>query len=93
MSVTFYIPGPLRSFTGGLQLVDIGASPPTLADALEALWALYPGLRDRMATEQGQIREHINLFVGNENVRYTGALATPLLDGAVVSIVPAISGG
>jgi len=93
MSVTFHIPGPLRPFTGGLSQIDLGANPATLRDALEDLWALYPGLRDRMATEQGQIREHINLFVGNENVRYTGALATPLPDGAGISIVPAISGG
>ena len=58
MSVTFHIPGPLRPFTGGLSQVDIGASPATVGDALEALWALNPGMRDRMATEQGQIREH-----------------------------------
>ena len=96
MSVIFHIPGPLRTFTGGLPRVeigDIGGSPATLSDALEALWSLYPGMRDRMATEQGQIREHINLFVGNENSRYTGALATPVPDGADISIVPAISGG
>jgi molybdopterin synthase sulfur carrier subunit len=97
MPIGFHIPGPLRSFTGGLPRVEIGGigagSPATLSDALEALWALYPGLRDRMATEQGQIREHINLFVGDDNVRYTGALATPVPDGADISIVPAISGG
>jgi len=78
MSVTFHIPGALRPFAGGLSQIniaeigDIGASPATLGDALEALWTLYPGMRDRMATEQGQIREHINLFVGNENIRYSG---------------------
>jgi molybdopterin converting factor small subunit len=99
MSVTFHIPGALRPFAGGLSQIniaeigDIGASPATLGDALEALWTLYPGMRDRMAAEQGQIREHINLFVGNENIRYSGGLATPLSDGADISIVPAISGG
>jgi len=93
MSVTFHIPGPLRPFAGGLSQVDIGGAPAVLGDALQALWAVYPGLRDRMATEQGQIREHINLFVGYENVRYTGALATPLPEGADISIVPAVSGG
>jgi sulfur-carrier protein len=97
MSVIYHMPGPLRPFTGGLSRVEIGPvggqSPATLGDALEALWALYPGIRDRMATEQGQIREHINLFVGNENVRYSGGLATPLPDDADISIVPAISGG
>jgi molybdopterin converting factor small subunit len=100
MSVTFHIPGPLRPFTGGLSEVHVAdiagieaGAPATLRDALQALWEMYPGLRDRIATEQGLIREHINLFVGNENARYTGALTTPLQDGAVISIVPAISGG
>jgi molybdopterin converting factor small subunit len=44
-------------------------------------------------TEQGQVREHINVFVGAENVRYTGGLQTPIPDSAEISIIPAISGG
>ncbi len=93
MSVTFHIPGPLRPFTGGRSAVEIEASPATLRDALDALWALYPGIRDRVLAEQGQIREHVNVFVGNEDVRHTGGLATPLPAAAEISIVPAISGG
>ena len=54
---------------------------------------LYPGVRDRVVTEQGQVRPHVNLFVGAESIRFTGGLATPLADGAVMSIVPAVSGG
>jgi molybdopterin converting factor small subunit len=57
------------------------------------LWILYPGIRDRVATEQGLVREHINIFVGEENIRYTGGLATPVPSGAEISIVPAVSGG
>jgi sulfur-carrier protein len=93
MSVTFHIPGALRPFSDGLRQVTIDASPATLGDALEVLWARYPGIRDRMATEQRQLREHINVFVGMENSRYTGGFATPVEDGAEISIVPAISGG
>lgn len=93
MSVLFHIPGPLRPFTGGLAEVALASAPATLGGALEALWELYPGVRDRIADEQGQIREHINVFVDNEDSRYSGALATPVADGAVISIVPAISGG
>ena len=93
MPVTFYLPGPLRPFAGGHSQVDIATSPATLRDALEALTAVYPGIRDRLVTEQGEMREHINIFVGNEDIRYTGGLATALPDGAEVSIVPAISGG
>lgn len=93
MPVTFILPGPLRSFAGGKGEVKIEASPATLRDALDVLWTLYPGIRDRVMTEQGEIREHVNLFVGNEDVRYTGGLATALPAGSHISIVPAISGG
>ena len=93
MPVTFLIPGPLRSFTDGKSRVVFEQSPNTLADALEALWKRCPGIRDRLVTEQGQIREHINVFIGTENVRYTGGLQTPIPAGAEISIIPAISGG
>ena len=93
MPVTFHIPGALRQFTAGQSRVEIEHTPATLADALSALWTLYPGVRDRIATEQGQVREHINIFIGDENVRYTGGLASPVLAGSEISIVPAVSGG
>jgi sulfur-carrier protein len=93
MSVTVHIPGPLRPFAEGRGEVQIEGSPDTLRDALELLWASYPGLRDRIVTEGGHVREHINIFVGNESIRYTGGLATTLSASAVISIIPAISGG
>ncbi len=93
MAITFHIPGALREFTGGRGRVEINDSPATVGDALLALWILYPGIRDRVATEQGLVREHINIFVGEENIRYTGGLATPVPSGAEISIVPAVSGG
>jgi sulfur-carrier protein len=91
--VTYHIPAPLREFTEGQSQVEIAHAPTTLADALAALWILYPGLRDRVVTEQGQIREHINIFVGDEDVRFTGGLTTRLSAGSEISIVPSISGG
>ena len=91
--VTFYIPRPLREFTAGQSEVEIAGSPATVADALSELWMLYPGLRDRVTTEQGEVREHINIFVGNEDVRFTGGLTSPLSARSEISIVPAISGG
>jgi sulfur-carrier protein len=91
--VTFHIPGPLREFTAGRSQVEIETSAATVSDALSALWTLYPGIRDRVATEQGQIREHINIFVGNEDIRYSGGLMSPVPEGSQISIVPAISGG
>lgn len=93
MAVIFHIPGPLRIYTEGRNAVKIEAAASTLREVLLALWSHYPGLRDRLATEQGDIREHINIFLGNENVRFLGGLAAPVPDGAEISIVPAISGG
>ena len=93
MPIVFHIPGALREFTAGRSRVEIENPATTLADALSALWTIYPGVRDRIATEQGQVREHINIFIGQENTRYTGALATPVAAGSEISIVPAVSGG
>lgn len=90
---TFHIPGPLRQFVEGRDTVEITDAPATLADALSALWLLYPPLRDRIATEQGHVREHINIFIGEEDVRYTGGLLSPVTSNAEIWIVPNISGG
>ncbi len=93
MTVRFWIPGPLRSMTGGRSRVDIETSGGTLRDALDALFAAHPGIRDRILTEQGEVREHVNVFVGQALARTAGGLATPLVDGVEISIIPAISGG
>jgi sulfur-carrier protein len=89
----FQIPGALRQFTAGRSQVDVEHPPATLNEVLSALWALCPGMRDRVVTEQGEIRAHINIFVGEEDIRYSGGLATPLTAESVISIVPAVSGG
>jgi molybdopterin synthase sulfur carrier subunit len=93
VAVTFHIPAPLREFTGGQQQVEIATAAATLGDALSALWILYPGLRYRVATEQGEIREHINIFIGDSDIRFTGGLASRISVGSEISIVPSISGG
>jgi sulfur-carrier protein len=91
--VVFQIPGPLRQFTGGSSQVEVATSGATLGEVLADLWAVYPGIRDRVVTEQGKIREHVSIFVGNENIRDIGGLRTPIPEGAEISIVPAVSGG
>lgn len=93
MTVTFWIPRPLRSLTGGRSDVSVETSGGTLRDALEALFAAHPAIRDRVFTEQGGIREHVNVFVGNTAVRWTDGLATAVADGEEISIIPAISSG
>lgn len=93
MAVTIHLPGALREFAGGRPSVEIADPVSTLADVLAALWRHYPAIRDRMATEQGQVREHINVFIGDENSRYTGGLMSPVAAGSEITILPAVSGG
>ena len=93
MALLFHIPGFLREFTGGKSRVSLAAPAGTAGEALAALWAVHPGVRDRVVTEQGEVRLHVNVFVGAESIRHTGGLATPVPDGAEISIVPAVSGG
>ena len=89
----FHIPGALRDFAGGRKEVELQHPSATLDEALSALWIVCPGVRDRIVTEQGEVRPHINIFVGDENTRYTGGLATRVTPDSVISIVPAVSGG
>ena len=88
-----HIPAALREFAGDRGTVEIDHAPTMLSELLEQLWQTYPGLRDRIITEQGQVRQHINIFVGDENIRYLGGLATSVPADAVISIIPAVSGG
>jgi molybdopterin synthase sulfur carrier subunit len=93
MPVTVYIPAALREFSEGQSEVEIAGTPATLADVVSALWIMFPGMRDRVVTESGEVREHINLFIGEEDARFTGGLTSPVFDGAAISIVPSITGG
>jgi molybdopterin converting factor small subunit len=95
MRVVFLIPTPLRPFAEGRSRIDleVGGGPVSLGDALAALGKAAPGVRDRVLTEGGEVRPHVNLFVGAESCRWTGGLDTSLADGAEITILPAISGG
>ncbi len=93
MPIAIRIPTPLRHLSGGKGKVTVEGSPGIVLDALEMLWELHPGLRDRILNEQGRVREHINIFVGEENIRFTGGLATPVSDRSEIIILPAVSGG
>ena len=94
MQVSFKVPGPLREFTENQSTVRVELqAAANLLQALQELFVAYPGLRDRVLTETGETRQHVNIFVVNENVRYLGGLATPIPAGAEISIVPAITGG
>ena len=93
MAVTIHIPGPLRAFTDDHSEVTIDGAGATVGQVLSALRARHPGLRDRVLTETGEVREHLNVFVGEESIRFSDGLATLVPDGADVFILPAVSGG
>ena len=93
MVVRFLIPGPLQPFTGGHGSIEIVVSPSTVGEALQALADLHPGIRDRVVTEQGEVRPHVNVFVGDDNIRDARGLATHVPDGGEIVILPAVSGG
>lgn len=92
MSVVVIVPPLLRELAGGGE-VALPSAPRTVGEALHELFAARPALRDRLVGETGQLREHINVFVGGENIRYTGMLDTPLPADVELTILPAISGG
>ncbi len=93
MPIVFYIPGMLREHSGGRAEVRIDNRAQTVGEALTALWRECPGLRDRLVTEQGHVRQHVNIFVGDENIRDCGGFLAAVPDGAAITIVPAVSGG
>jgi len=92
MAVVVWLPGALRPLAGGASRVTLG-SPLDVRAALAELFARHPGLRDRILDERGEVRRHVNVFVGTENMRDLAGLATALADGAEVHVFPAVSGG
>ncbi|HEX6738078.1 MAG TPA: ubiquitin-like small modifier protein 1 [Vicinamibacteria bacterium] len=93
MALTIVIPAPLRALSGGQERVTLEPAPPTVGEALAQLWRRHPALRDRVLTEQGEVRPHVNVFLGNESIRYAGGLQARVPDGEVLTILPAVSGG
>ena len=91
MSVSVRIPTILRTYTGGES--EVTASGATLAEVLDDLDASYTGIKGRVLDEQGELRRFVNVYVGNEDVRFLDDLATPTPDGVQVSVIPAVAGG
>jgi sulfur-carrier protein len=93
MSLNFVIPGPLREFADNRSDVRTDGEAHSVEDALSMLWRECPGLRDRVVTELGEVRPHVNIFVDGESIRYIGGLEAPVREGAEIVILPALSGG
>jgi sulfur-carrier protein len=92
MPVRILLPAYLRPYAGARPGLEVEVAG-TVREAMEHLRALHPGVIDRVLTEQGEVRRHVNIFVGNESIRWTGGLDTPLPEGSEIAIVPAVSGG
>ena len=93
MSYVFMIPGPLRELAGNRGEVRVDGDARSISQALTLLWTRYPAVRDRVITERGEVRTHVNIFVDGESIRDLGGLAAPVRDGAEICILPALSGG
>lgn len=88
---TVRIPTPLRSLSGGASEVSIDGS--TVEEVLKNLEVAHPGFGDRLFDDSGTLRRFVNIYVGEEDVRFGDGVATAVDDRDVVSIVPAVAGG
>jgi molybdopterin synthase sulfur carrier subunit len=91
MAIEVRIPTILRKHTGGAKAVKGDGG--TVGEVIEALDIQHPGLRTAIVASGGDIHRFINIYLNDEDIRFTGALGTPVSDGDVVSILPAVAGG
>ena len=91
MSVTVRIPTPLRRVTNGQD--KVGVEGTVLIDVIASLDAEFPGIKDRLCDENGDLRNFVNIYVNGEDVRFLDGLTTATKSGDEVSIVPAVAGG
>lgn len=85
------IPTPLRKLTNNVDTIYCSGS--TIQEIVDNLELGYPGIKERICTSDGQIRSFVNIFLNNEDVRFSAGVATPVKDSDEISIVPAIAGG
>ena len=91
MAIEVRIPTVLRTYTGGEKSVE--AKGDTLSALIDDLDANYSGLNGRLITDEGGLHRFVNVYVNDEDVRFTGSLDTALKDGDSVTILPAVAGG
>jgi sulfur-carrier protein len=98
VSVVVVVPSQLRMLTEGRGRIelDVGAEdgrPPTVGATLDALRRDHPGLYDRIVTERRELRPHVNVFVGRDDIRWSGGFGTRIPRGSEVVVLPSVSGG
>jgi MoaD family protein len=91
MAIEVKIPTILRSYTGGEKSVE--AKGDTLSAVIDDLDGNYAGLKGRLITDEGALHRFVNVYVNDEDVRFTGSLETTINDGDSVTILPAVAGG
>ena len=91
--ITFNVTGFLTDFTAGQSQILVESGAKKLGEALAILWRQHPGLRDRVLTEQGNLRQHVNIFLNEDNVRRKELLDTTLPENCEITILPSVSGG
>jgi len=91
MTVSIRIPTPLRPYTDGLSSVAVDAT--TVGGALNSLTTIHPDLSRHLRNEQGALRSFVNVYLGEEDIRFLNSEDTPLTEGAELTIVPSIAGG
>jgi len=91
MAVTVRIPSPLQPLSGGQPSVE--ANGATLRDVLDDLETQFPGIKERLYDDDGNLRRFVNLYVNDEDVRFLQGEETAIAEGDEVSIIPAIAGG
>jgi MoaD family protein len=91
MPVTVKIPAALRGYTG--RQGELGVEARTVGEAVAGLADSFPDLRTHLLDDEGRLRSFVNVFVGGRSIKGTGGLDTPLSDGDVITLVPAIAGG
>lgn len=91
MSITVFVPPPLRAYCGGAP--ELSLSAPSVRAALEELERSHPALHRSVCDETGRVRRHVGLFVNQQHVRDRDGLDTALAPGDVITILPAVSGG
>ncbi|MFI5322891.1 MAG: MoaD/ThiS family protein [Thermodesulfobacteriota bacterium] len=85
------IPTPLRKLTADKDEVNISAT--NVGQLIDAMESQYPGIKNRLCDESGNVRRFINLYVNNEDIRFLNGKETVLKEDDIVSIIPAIAGG
>ena len=91
--ITFQIAGYLTEFAGGNAEIKLSGDAQNVGEALNQLWKQHAGLRDRVLTEQGEVRPHVNVFVNSQVVQRDRVLQVPIAGDTEICIMPAVSGG